>query len=62
MLWMVEHSAELVAKRLVCKDGKTVCDRAKWKKARVVGGAFGEKVFWRKLEEAEGEQAGEVEK
>ena len=50
MLWMVEHSTELLAKYLVGNDGKTTYARTKGKPFRLPIAEFGEVVVYKKLQ------------
>ena len=43
-----EYAAYVLNRLEVGKDGKTAYERARGKKATVVGLEFGEKIFWRK--------------
>ena len=48
MLWLVEHSAELITKHLVGHDGKSACGRLFGKPCRDEGYEFGERIHFRR--------------
>ncbi len=51
MTWLVEYAALILHRDEVGKDGKTVCERSKGKKAKTMGIAFCEAVLWKRKAE-----------